>query len=226
MNKNHNQQFCLLKFLSVIVLLIVSILLVPIIVEKHKEVILLNNSKLMLDGIDVNLVKAVRENMYNLEVDVVKTPEYKELKRSLYNLSVQDNKYRFIYFMGISEVGKILFLVDNEPEWSRELSPPGQLYYEANNVIYQIFEGKQSSNVVKIEDRWGTWISGFVGLYEGDDIIAVMGIDVEESIWKGSIATLSSIPILVLIIFAVFLLDRIFPNNSDNSNQKRKKSKK
>ena len=87
--------------------------------KKHN---FLSRVRILSAAIDINHVKALAGRLE----DITK-PEYIHLKDSLRRVVKVDKRLRFAYLMG-RQGGKVVFLVDNEPEDSADYSPPGQIY--------------------------------------------------------------------------------------------------
>lgn len=67
--------------------------------------------------------------------------DYLFLKNKLQSISRADTDIRFVYLM-CRKKGNIIFLVDAEPSVSEDYSPPGQVYVEADQVLFnKIYEG-------------------------------------------------------------------------------------
>jgi diguanylate cyclase (GGDEF)-like protein len=105
--------------------------------------------------------------------------------------------------------GEIIFLADAEPVSSPNYSPPGQVYYEATDLLRGVFVTKQPAVEGPVEDRWGDWVSGLAPIVDSQtgDVIAIFGFDVSAKNW---IATTSrfrwlGITISVLVTAAILL---------------------
>ncbi len=65
-------------------------------------------------------------------------PTYVMEKHSLARLIEVTNPIRFAYLLG-ERNGSVVFLMDSEPPDSPDYSPPGQIFYEAQDSIMGIF---------------------------------------------------------------------------------------
>lgn len=130
------------------------------------------------------------------------SPPYLELKNQLASIRSANPKIRFLYLMERNPAGDIVFLVDNEAETSPDYSPPGQIYEEASAGLRSAFEKKQEMVDGPEQDRWGTWVSGFVPLpgREFEDRSILLGMDVDARDWRRAVATHATLPAAVAII--------------------------
>lgn len=133
------------------------------------------------------------------------TIEYESIKKRLINLGKINSDFRFTHIYTHKD-GKIYFMVDSEPIDSKDYSPPGQEYNEANEVFWKPFEDKEAIVTQPVTDRWGTWVSILVPMKDLDtgNIIAVFRMDYPAKMWNnGAIShTLEA----GIIVFAIFLL--------------------
>jgi diguanylate cyclase (GGDEF)-like protein/PAS domain S-box-containing protein/putative nucleotidyltransferase with HDIG domain len=138
------------------------------------------------------------------------TADYELIKISLIRLVETTNPIRFAYVMGKKD-GNIVILMDSEPVDSADYSPPGQIYEEADAVLWDVFRSGKTVLTKPTTDRWGTWISGLVPIQDPNsgDVIAVFGIDYSASqwvadIWKQMIPDVVILLCLLLLTFAWF----------------------
>lgn len=103
--------------------------------------------------------------------------EYINIKESLMSIKNINNDFRFLYFYTLKN-NKIYFMVDSEPQTSKDYSPPGQLYYEATKNYYNVFY-ENTSKIFESNDRWGKWISVVVPITDKSTgkVIACFGVD-------------------------------------------------
>ena len=110
------------------------------------------------------------------------TPAYNRLRAQLVRIKNSDPHVRFVYIMRPTGE-KMVFLVDAEDPSSPDYSPPGQVYNEAKEIDFAVFQGKQKADTWiegPIHDRWGTWISAnsYI-LDQTGKPIALLGTDVD-----------------------------------------------
>ena len=168
---------------------------------------LLSRVHILGAAIDVDDLKALAGQ----ESDKVK-PQYIHLKNQLSRIVRADSRLRFAYFMGKRD-GKVIFLVNNELEGSKEYSSPGQIYEEASLGLRSLFERGDGLVVGPLTDRWGTWVSALIPIKDEDanKTIAVMGLDVDASVWTKDIAIYRSFAIAVSIfLFGIIAISLFF----------------
>lgn len=138
------------------------------------------------------------------------TSDYEFLRRQLITIKATNPQCRFVYLMGFRE-GKVVFLVDAEPEDSEDYSPPGQIYNEASFSLVESFATGRPFIEGPLKDRWGEWYSGLAPIHNenGDKVIAVIGMDISSGDWPVRIGAyrLAAIAItLIIFLLAVFFV--------------------
>jgi PAS domain S-box-containing protein len=147
--------------------------------------------------------------------DILK-PQYQKIKNILKDIVQINETVRFAYIY-TEQKGKLFFIADSEIENSKDYSPPGQEYYEANIVYKQPFKDGKELTTGSVTDRWGTWISILIPIKEetSGKTIAVYGMDINAKAWDGFIffeVSESSIVLLLLLLIAFFLVKIRFKN--------------
>ncbi|NLT40315.1 MAG: PAS domain S-box protein [Clostridiales bacterium] len=163
------------------------------------------------------------ENLSGAPEDIEK-PEYIMTKKSLTSLVDNTAAIEFAYILG-EKNNNIIFLVDSESPDSADYSPPGQLYYEADEADWQPFLLGETVLMEPKTDRWGTWVSVMVPIKDAQGgIVAVLGLDYPASEWKLDLWKLMLpeviIVICILIIIAAFI--RIWMQHLELKNITRK----
>ncbi len=151
--------------------------------------------------------------------------EYKEIKNSLVNLAHQRNEIRFAYIY-IQRNGKIYFLADSEPSDSKDYSPPGQEYLEANDETFLPFQNGQPLVSKPVSDRWGTWVSVLVPMkdMETGKTVAVFGVDYPAESWNNHVVALTiQAGILVFCVLLIFVA--LYTALTQNKKLRREKRK-
>ncbi len=150
----------------------------------------------------INLDKI--KHLSGTEADL-QNENYQWIKKRLKEIRIGIPKCRFIYLMGRQEDGDIYFFVDSEPEESKDYSPPGQIFYEADQSIHQVFTARHETVDGPTTDRWGTWVSGLVPLVdpENGQLLAVLGMDIDSSDWKQRVIFYSATPISISVVLAL-----------------------
>ena len=133
--------------------------------------------------------------------------DYHWIKNQLIVIRKDIPKCRFIYLLGRHPDGAIYFFVDSEPADSEDYSPPGQLFFEADESIHYIFDTRQGIVDGPTTDRWGTWVSGFTPLFDSEtgELLAVFGMDIDSKDWQQRVIFYSAAPVSIALLLAVLL---------------------
>jgi PAS domain S-box-containing protein len=110
---------------------------------------------------------------------------------------------RWIYLVAMRE-GKIVFVTDSTRESDPRYSRPGDVFADAPEDLYRVFQDGKERVVGPYQGQWGGLVSGFVPIrsFETGQIVAVEGVDVDFSIFaaRSFQAKIQVIGILVLIV--------------------------
>ena len=144
-------------------------------------------------------------------------PQYHVIKDALKAIIHVNTKARFAYLY-TEKNGKIYFMVDSEQEDSKDYSPPGQEYTEANAIDKQPFRNGKELITPSLSDRWGTWRSVFIPITDevNGNIIAVFGMDFNSKSWNYFLlyeVIESSVLIALLLLTLIFLFKIKAKNN-------------
>ncbi len=170
-----------------------------------------DNAKKLAWAAEASFQKSV---IVSLKADIsdIEREEYKEIKSSLMRLVKIENEVRFAYIYA-ERNEKIYFLADSEPTDSIDYSPPGQEFWEADEVILQPFKSGQTVVTEPVTDRWGTWVSVLVPMrsMETGDVVAVFGMDYSAGSWNDYAAERSLMSgivgfCLIAIIIALYVM--------------------
>jgi PAS domain S-box-containing protein len=147
--------------------------------------------------------------------DVYK-PQYQALKNTLKEIIRVNTKARFAYIY-TKQNGKIYFFADSEPEDSKDYSPPGQEFSEANIAYNAIFDNGKEFITKPVTDRWGTWISVLIPIKEEttNKTIAVFAMDFNAKSWNNFLLfeVIKSSVLIVLLLLVFLFLFRIKTKN-------------
>ena len=135
-----------------------------------------------------------------------------DVRGQLRRIQVAIPNTRFAYLM-TRRNDEILFLADAEPTDSKDYSPPGQVYYEATNILRGVFLTGQPAVEGPVADRWGAWVSGFAPIVESQtgSVVAIFGFDVSAENWNATIARFRFLGIgISALVTAVMLLFGLF----------------
>ncbi len=141
--------------------------------------------------------------------------QYKDLKFKLESIRSVVPDIRFIYLLTLQE-GELYFLIDSEPEYSPDMSPPGQHYEEAPVYIKEHFVSQNSAFTggtfvtPAYKDRWGEWISVYLPIKKISGEIVLVGADVDYKQTISSIRREIATIILVGSIIILFFLGALY----------------
>ena len=146
--------------------------------EKNNIINYAESTKLFIDAKDIKTL--------NVDLSDIENESYQFLKMNLVDLKQSRNNIEFAYLMKKID-NRIYFLVDSEDPDSKDYSYPGQLYFEATPNDFEPFLSKQTVVIDEINDRWGTWISVLVPIVDGNEVVAVLGLDYDAVSFKQNI---------------------------------------
>ena len=90
------------------------------------------------------------------------SPRYARVRAQLEAIRGRSRDVRFIYTLRRDAAGRILFVVDDDPNPST-VAHPGDVYPQVTPGMLEAFQPPYAAHVDKdfITDRWGTFISGY-----------------------------------------------------------------
>jgi signal transduction histidine kinase len=147
--------------------------------------------------------------------DTLKPPYY-ILKSMLLQIRSLNKSAKFAYIYTIRN-GKVLFMVDSEPQNSPDCSPPGQELTEATALDKALMKDGSKQTIEFSQDRWGNWVSILVPLKDPvtRKTIAVFGMDFDAKVWKSirwkDLAL--AIMIVLLSLIAIVFIGIIISNS-------------
>jgi len=168
---------------------------------------IISTSTAAIDSEKVNSLSVTAEDINN--------PDYIRLKHQLTKMQQATPGCRFFYITMMIG-GEVFFLVDSEPpEISRggknipnpDYSAPGDPYADAPEGLRRVFSSGKTEIVGPFQDKWGTWISGFVPMIGGDgNVLAVMCMDTNASEAIMSVAHERLKPIALTCLLELLLI--------------------
>lgn len=174
MNKKHKpgqNKGLSLRIPGVIVTVLIAGLLFSwwIVVQADRDMRaeLLEKTRLVSAAINIDRVEALSGTEADLN-----SPNYQRLKEQFITLRTAYPQSRFLYLLGRRADGTIFFFLDSEPAESKDYSPPGQVYGEANEAYRSVFATRTSVVDGPITDRWGTWVSALVPIHDPQTAIS------------------------------------------------------
>ncbi|MEI7594897.1 MAG: PAS domain-containing sensor histidine kinase [Bacteroidota bacterium] len=133
---------------------------------------------------------------------------YKELKAQLKKIREGYKKIRFIYLLNKKADNSIYFFVDSENHNSKDYSPPGQKYSEADQSFYKAFYSNTNFITKPYTDRWGTWVTAIIPIKSDidDKISSVLCVDSDANEWEAQQLQVTIQPIVITLLFVVILI--------------------
>jgi PAS domain S-box-containing protein len=139
----------------------------------------------------------------------LKSTYYTDLKEQLAQVREAHPLCRFAYVMGRRTDGTVFFYADSESPESRDYSPPGQVYAEANETaVGSVFSTGIASVAGPMSDRWGVWVSGLVPVVDPANgrVVGLFGMDVDARDWNGQVLVSTGPPIAMTLLILVLLV--------------------
>ncbi len=179
--------------------------------DERMRLDLLRQTRLIADALNVERIltlEGVREDLNK--------PEYLRLKSQFSDFKYLCNQCRFVYLLGRKPDGSVFIFLDNEPPDSADYSYPGQIYEEVPQSFLRVFEAGNESVEGPFEDRWGTWVTALVPIFDKKTghQIAVLGMDIAAKTWRHNLM-IAAVPssllagaFLIILIAGSFLLER------------------
>ncbi|HOE11696.1 MAG TPA: PocR ligand-binding domain-containing protein, partial [bacterium] len=118
--------------------------------------------------------------------------------------------FRSLYSMALRD-GNIVFGPESLDEGDPWASPPGTVYKEPSELDFQIFETGIPSVQGPVTDEYGTFVSAQAPVLDPDtnEVLLVIGIDVEAGEWQRAIDNARRTPILFTLALGLTLLGGI-----------------
>lgn len=134
-------------------------------------------------------------------------PEYHLAKAGLIRLVETTNDIHFAYIIKQID-NEMIIIMDSETVDSDNYSPPGDVYYEADDTYKRVFLTKETTITKPITDRWGTWISVLVPIIDPLDntVVAIFAIDYDAKQWNSNIWQNMTPDFFIIIILTVLLV--------------------
>ena len=123
------------------------------------------------------------------------------------NIRSENSDVRFIYLTRLVD-SKIKFLVESEPDNSKDHSPIGSVYDTASPEFARVFETGEAVAEGPNPDAWGVWVSGVVPLKDPGtgQIVAALGMDIAAEDWQHGVALVRVGPIAITCLLTLILV--------------------
>ncbi len=169
-------------------------------------------------GASINVERV--ENLNLTPADSL-NPDFKRIREQLRAILKVNPECQFAYLMGLKS-GKVIFMADAEDECSEYYSPPGKIYQNSSQELYQIFQDAKPFVEGPVHDEWGTWISAHCALVDAktDKVVAVLGMDVDAKKWAQKVLKYRLI-VMGLVLFFFIIVVAVLAGMAVRENEKR-----
>ncbi len=144
---------------------------------------------------------------------------FKRLLLQLTKIRQSNPDLRYVYLVAMRQPSRdIVFLLDTEPDTSKDYLIPGEIYKEAPQALKDVFSDGRAVLAGPYKDRWGMWISGFSPIKdETGHIVACVGMDISAASFESSVAVsrLMGIVIAFLLVIIGAGIGLVIEKNSD-----------
>jgi len=116
-------------------------------------------------------------------------------------------EYRFAYFLVLQDQ-KLVFLADSEPLGSADRSLPGDIYNDAPQDFYDVFQGGQHAFIGPYVDQRGTWVSSAIPVFDPSSgkILAIFCLDQNAKDWAQGLSRDRLAAILSILFLSFFIV--------------------
>ena len=134
------------------------------------------------------------------------TPAYDQIRDQMIAFG-KTMRTRGIYSMALRD-GKIYFGPENYPEGDSMASPPGTVYQQPSPGCLEVFRNRRPIADGPFQDEYGTFVSAYVPVLDsqGDNVLAVIGVDILAEDWSNSLNAARREPIIISLALALILL--------------------
>ena len=159
----------------------------------------------VMDPVLVSQLTGTRED--------VNLPAYRKLKQQLSDVVKASGSYRFAYLMAFRD-GKFIFLVDNEPQGSKDESVAGDVFPDAEPELLEAFQHPHFLATGPYPDQWGVWITGYAPLANlaMNGAPVYLGIDDNAANWCANLDRIRLEKMFETLLLALFFAGFILIN--------------
>ena len=151
----------------------------------------------------------------NLKANQEETQEYKDINQKLFDYG-NNAKMTYVYTLRKLD-DNVVFVVDNYygHEGGEDSAKIDEVYDVDLTYISKAFNGEIAVTDKPITDEWGTFISAFVPIKDGEEIIGVLGVDLDISYINDlKMNILKYVLIASIISLSIaFIISILFSNN-------------
>jgi PAS domain S-box-containing protein len=210
-NRVHKKSKFLFVYILILILGLASCVGVVFSAHQHEKDTLLSMAQSLSQTLSIQQVAMLSGTEADLQ-----TEAYQVLKNQLQSMKASKKNIRFVYLMGRNAKGNVIFLVDAEPEYSKDHSFPGEVYNEASKELVEVFYKQKAFVEGPVKDAWGNWVSALVPLVDpaSDGTIALLGMDINAEYWGWQVFSKSIIPVALIIVLLILISTLFFAQHT------------
>ncbi len=188
-------------FIVIIVLLVVSDFVIGITVYRRAENLLVTQIKENATNIDRCVAAYVDGSLLDsIHAGDEETEAYQEVLDEL-ELFRDNSGLEYVYTIRKNDNGVIEFVVDSDPE---EPALPGEEFGDSSEELDRALAGETTVNNQPYTDEWGTHISAFSPVYDGDKVVGLAVVDLSVDWINKQIRSMAVlIAVICIIVLAV-----------------------
>lgn len=177
------------------IFLIISDALIGTVVYKRMQT-------LFIEQVQENAMNLARCAAMNIEgrafLEVIdgKDEAYDEVLDEL-SLFLENSSLEYVYSFAKDDAGNVFFVVDADPDEPAEV---GDEYDEMLEGMEKAFSGVTAADEEPSSDEWGTYLSAYSPVFDGDIVVGIVGVDVSYD------QILHSIRRLVFVVVAICVI--------------------
>ncbi|MDF3129652.1 ATP-binding protein [Kiritimatiellaeota bacterium B1221] len=130
-------------------------------------------------------------------------PDLDQLKIQLRTVLKLIPDAEFIYMMNRMPNGDVAFILDLDADADAEDDAAfGEIYEDASPELVECFDTGLPFVEGPLPDEWGVWVSALVPIFDPatQEVIAVIGLDIDAKDWRQQIALSARIPLLLTVL--------------------------
>lgn len=214
------------KRFSVLMLVLILMALIFISYSWHEALLETENeAKKVAQTAEAGISNTVISNLDLDDLENISEDRfYSELKNALKFIKDTDKDTTFSYVL-LNRNNQILILADSEIYGSEDYSPPGDVYFEATEDDFRVFEEGKTITTKPNKDRWGTWKSVLVPITDSDgSVIAAFGVDYDVNSWYkyAVVQTIDAVVISIALLLLVIAIYFFMCKNEELEKEKQK----
>lgn len=194
-------------FVAIIALLIVSDMVIGVTAYHRAKELLVTQIKESAMNIDRCVAASVDGSVLaEIGEGDEETENYKQVLSKL-SLFLDNSGVEYVYTIRKGNSGAAEFVVDSDPE---EPGLPGEEFGDSSEELERAFAGETTVNSEPYTDEWGTHISAFSPVYDGDSVVGLTVVDLSvdgvNEQTRNLAMLISIICVIVLVVGAGILL--------------------